>query len=148
MRLENAAEEVESPLADTRELFIVRRDKDDAGDCGSGAPWTVDFSPMFRWLVESRIDHQRDVSVCAAAVHHVVSDVLVEICLRVRDRFGCERVGLTGGVFQNRILTRLTRYQLESHGVEVWTHSLVPANDGGLALGQAVLARKYLATTK
>jgi len=52
---------------------------------------------------------------------------------------------LSGGVFQNRLLSRLTINALEREGFEVFTHSLVPTNDGGISLGQAVIALSTLA---
>jgi hydrogenase maturation protein HypF len=51
-----------------------------------------------------------------------------------------DTIVLTGGVFQNQLLSRLTRERLESRGFKVWTHARVPANDGGLSLGQALIA--------
>ena len=60
--------------------------------------------------------------------------------MRIRSSKGLTAVGLTGGVFQNALLTTVTRRALEAEGFEVLTHRLVPANDGGLSLGQAVIA--------
>ena len=58
----------------------------------------------------------------------------------VRKENGLNRVVLSGGCFQNAmLLTGLIR-ALEGHGFEVFSHELVPTNDGGIALGQAVIA--------
>ncbi len=65
---------------------------------------------------------------------------MVEQAVAVRSRTGLETVALSGGVFQNALLTRWGRQALTEHGFVVLTHRLVPPNDGGIALGQAVVA--------
>ena len=53
---------------------------------------------------------------------------------------GLDTVVLSGGVFQNRLLMRQVRRSLHAAGLCVWTNRSVPANDGGLSLGQAAIA--------
>jgi hydrogenase maturation protein HypF len=66
--------------------------------------------------------------------------MLIEACRSVRDRSGIGTVALSGGCFQNRFLLERLKSGLQETGFEVLHHSLIPCNDGGLALGQAVSA--------
>jgi hydrogenase maturation protein HypF len=58
----------------------------------------------------------------------------------VRQEYAVSRVVLSGGVFQNRLFSEAVTTLLENDGFAVFTHRLVPPNDGGLALGQALVA--------
>jgi hydrogenase maturation protein HypF len=62
------------------------------------------------------------------------------VCVRARDETGLNEVALSGGVFQNVTLLERTLPLLREAGFTVHTHRLVPPNDGGLSLGQAVIA--------
>ena len=63
-----------------------------------------------------------------------------DVCGRIRAELGVDRVVLSGGVFQNRLLAEGLHALLTARGFRVFTHRLVPPNDGGLALGQAMVA--------
>ncbi len=76
-----------------------------------------------------------------ARFHQTLAIATVEICLRAREETGIGIVGLTGGVFQNALLTQLVRSALSTNGFRVLTHHRVPPNDAGLALGQVAIAR-------
>ncbi|HEY6006723.1 MAG TPA: carbamoyltransferase HypF [Geobacteraceae bacterium] len=75
----------------------------------------------------------------ARRFHNSVARGALEVCLALRPQAG-NRVVLSGGVFQNRLLTEGLAGLLEGEGFEVFVHRLVPPNDGGIALGQAVIA--------
>jgi hydrogenase maturation protein HypF len=81
-----------------------------------------------------------DRAVVAARFHYGVADATVAACRALRDRYGHGTVALSGGVFQNVLLTTAVVHQLRHAGFAVLTHSRVPCNDGGISLGQAVVA--------
>ena len=64
--------------------------------------------------------------------------------MKIRELSGCNKAALSGGSFQNRLLLELTDHMLLEQGFEVLKHQLLPPNDGGIALGQAVYAMAYL----
>ncbi|HKH98104.1 MAG TPA: carbamoyltransferase HypF [Candidatus Sulfotelmatobacter sp.] len=76
------------------------------------------------------------VPVIAARFHNALTGWILEVAASA----GLKQVVLSGGVFQNRYLTERAAALLESRGFVVYTHQRVPPNDGGIALGQAVLA--------
>jgi hydrogenase maturation protein HypF len=80
------------------------------------------------------------VEAVAAAFHVTLVEMFAGAAERVRERTGLGTVALSGGVFQNRLFLRLMRDRLRVGGFRVLTHQQVPANDGGLSLGQAVVA--------
>jgi hydrogenase maturation protein HypF len=72
--------------------------------------------------------------------HHTLAEITAQMCKFIARDTGIKRVVLSGGVFQNRLLLKLAVASLKREGFEVLTHRLVPANDGGISLGQAVVA--------
>jgi hydrogenase maturation protein HypF len=81
-----------------------------------------------------------DQSVIAARFHQSLVEVILEICSKLRNERQLNRVVLSGGVWQNIVLLERSVENLESAGFEVLWHRSVPANDGGLAFGQAIIA--------
>ena len=78
--------------------------------------------------------------VISARFHNGMAALVEAGCLLIRDRHGLDTVALSGGVFQNLVLLERVVSILEAHGFRVLTHSRVPCNDGGISLGQAVVA--------
>lgn len=79
-------------------------------------------------------------AVVAARFHNALAQIIVDVCGALRARRGLSLVALSGGVFQNLLLLERTVNALETAGFRVLTHSRVPANDGGISFGQAVIA--------
>ena len=98
-----------------------------------------DPRPLIRALVELRAQGVAAAEL-AGRFHATLAELVRQVCLVVRARRGLTIVALSGGVFQNALLTTLVRDRLQRAGFTVLSHSLVPPNDGGLALGQAVIA--------
>jgi len=74
----------------------------------------------------------------------MLASAIVELCERIRKSDGLDHVCLSGGTFQNLFLLERTIVELRRRGFAVFQHAVVPANDGGIALGQAVIASEQL----
>ncbi|MBN2472434.1 MAG: carbamoyltransferase HypF, partial [Anaerolineae bacterium] len=86
------------------------------------------------------VQARRTTAEIAAALHVTLAAMFASAAEQVRAQTGLDTVALSGGVFQNRLFLRLMREALRARGFTVLTHQQVPANDGGLCLGQAVVA--------
>jgi hydrogenase maturation protein HypF len=75
-----------------------------------------------------------------ACFHKTLAQMSVDVCKLARKKTDLNEVALSGGVWQNRILLDLVHDGLENDGFVVYFHKQTPANDGGLALGQAMVA--------
>jgi hydrogenase maturation protein HypF len=82
----------------------------------------------------------RPTAEMAAAFHHGLAAAVVQLARRLGGEHGLATAALSGGVFQNRRLFEGVCQGLTAGGWRVLTHREVPANDGGIALGQAVVA--------
>jgi hydrogenase maturation protein HypF len=82
-------------------------------------------------------------AIIAARFHNTIAQMILEVCQGISAKTSIKKVALSGGVFQNRLLLRIAIALLESKGFEVYTHRQVPCNDGGISLGQVVIANFY-----
>jgi hydrogenase maturation protein HypF len=83
-------------------------------------------------------------NVIASRFHNTMAMVIAEVCRRLRESEHLDRVCLSGGTFQNIYLLERAVALLRKLGIEVFLHSVVPPNDGGISLGQAVIANEIL----
>jgi hydrogenase maturation protein HypF len=104
---------------------------------------TVDFTQMFRTLVRDSADG-RERAEMARTVHNTLAVATLAVCDDIRKKNGMDRVVLSGGVFQNKLLTEGVLSLLMEHGFQVFIQRLAPPNDGGLALGQAIIAGRSI----
>ena len=86
------------------------------------------------------LTHGTAPAIIAARFQHGIVRLIEDGCATIRDRHGVETVALSGGVFQNLTVLGGAVTRLEARGFRVLTHSRVPCNDGGISLGQAVVA--------
>jgi hydrogenase maturation protein HypF len=116
---------------------------------GDAAPYDYDWqagdeikimtAPIIRGVAGDAASG-KDISEISARFHRTLILLFADLCDKVRDQTSIDRVVMSGGVFQNATLLEGLLSALEEKGLKVYTHSLVPTNDGGICLGQAVIA--------
>jgi len=110
----------ENPITDSsNEGFIIPTDK------------------LVGFIIKEKLNGEAKEKL-AYIFHATLAKYVAMACEIVRDKTGENRVALTGGCYQNTLLLRLSRKELEEKGFEVYIHSLIPPNDGGLSIGQAI----------
>jgi len=105
----------------------------------TGDPMVIDPAEIIRGVVHD-LSSGTPPSRVSARFHRTAADLIVQTCNRIRTHENIDRVVLSGGVFQNILLLSLACDGLSRSGFEVILHQRVPANDGGISLGQAVIA--------
>jgi hydrogenase maturation protein HypF len=149
MALEFAAEEI---ISDAYPIRLVEADAESASIAASfdfaqdvsprhriTPPLVLDWQPLLESIL-SDLRHGAPQGIIAARFHNA----LVEAIVAVAQVVGQPRVALTGGCFQNRLLTERAADRLERVGFEVLLHRQVPPNDGGISLGQVAVAAARL----
>ena len=129
-----AAIELEA-LADPAEMGVYPLDLLPDGN--------IDPAPLWGAILS---DLRQGVSIpsMSARFHNSLANLVVQVCQVLRQQSGVKQVALSGGVWQNMFLLNASCNALEKAGFQVLLHRQTPANDGGLALGQAVVAASRL----
>ena len=108
-----------------------------------GAPMEMDWGPMVLAMLTERARQESTASM-ARRFHNTLAEMIAGVVRELARQVGELPVLLSGGCFQNRLLTELTVRRLQADGVRVYWHQRVPPNDGGIALGQLMAAAREL----
>jgi hydrogenase maturation protein HypF len=106
---------------------------------GEQNPLAIDPTPMLLAIVTD-IQKQVPISAIAARFHNSLALMALEVCLLLREKFNISTIALSGGVWQNLTLLKKTIDHLEANQFQVLIHRQVPTNDGGISVGQAIIA--------
>ncbi len=134
-RLEALAETAEADIGGAYPLTLL--------GSGPAGLQILEPAPLWRALFIDLAAGVRPATV-ARRFHDGLSQALVTTCVTLARAQGTSTVALSGGCFQNRLLFETTARALREAGLDVLSHRLVPANDGGLSLGQAAIAAARL----
>jgi len=114
-------------------------------DCGDH--FEIGYSDLMHQLLRDALD-ALPPGIISRKFHDGLADVFVRTAIAIRERFHLDRVCLSGGTFQNAWLAARMENLLRDQQFLVFTHAKVPCGDGGLSLGQAVVAAATLETTR
>lgn len=99
------------------------------------APLIIDWAPLIESIL-GELEQSCPIGEIAALFHNTLSEIMVSVARRI----GEEKVVLTGGCFQNKVLTERAMMRLSAEGFQPYRHQQIPSNDGGLAVGQILAA--------
>ncbi|MCP4682593.1 MAG: carbamoyltransferase HypF, partial [Desulfobacterales bacterium] len=97
------------------------------------------LEPLIHGVVKD-VEQGTQPAVIGGKFHSTLIHLFSDLCELIRKENGLDRVVLSGGVFQNSLLLSGLAHRLEKKSFQVFTHKLVPTNDGGISLGQALVA--------
>ena len=107
--------------------------------CKEGDEFIIDPQEIFIDIITD-LKEGIDKKVMAAKFHNTVAEFTLNLCGKIKKSTGINKIALSGGVFQNRYLTERIISLLEKDDFQVYIQRKVPPNDGGISLGQAVVA--------
>ncbi|MDD5748342.1 MAG: carbamoyltransferase HypF [Actinomycetota bacterium] len=107
----------------------------------SSLPWVIDTGPVFLEMLDD-VHKRVSPDEISGKFHRTMALIIVETVKGLASMTGINRVALSGGVFQNIFLTEIVVSELEEADLECFLHRRVPANDGGVSLGQAMVASR------
>jgi len=122
--------------------MAISRETDRYYDCewqGEEGSYQVLVDPIVRGVVED-VEKGLQVSEISSKFHMTLIRIFSDLCALLREETRLDRVVLSGGVFQNAVLLEGMKKALQQKDFHVFTHCLVPTNDGGISLGQALVA--------
>jgi hydrogenase maturation protein HypF len=125
-------------LADMNALDIYRFEFNTAS-----RPYTLGVRGIFQGILAD-MEQGIQVSKIAGRFHRTIAEMIIIVLKRLYDDTGLNRVSLSGGVFQNKLLFLLLRQRMVEQGFEVLYHRRVPTNDGGISLGQVYIASEVI----
>jgi hydrogenase maturation protein HypF len=100
----------------------------------------VDYRPLIKDIVNILVESNYDIGVLSRRFHSTIVDIVKNMCVKLRDKYNINCVVLSGGVFMNEYLLLNSILELRKLDFQVAYHRLVPANDGGISLGQIMIA--------
>lgn len=101
----------------------------------------ISFKDTFYEIIKDIISGKSQ-NIISTKFHNTIISTIIEISIKLKKSTGIRKVVLSGGSFQNRYLLRNAENQLKKKGFDVYSPLIIPANDGGIALGQLAIAAK------
>ena len=118
------------------ELTINKKKENAASDTRR---MILDTEDLVRWII-CRKTKGEEISYLAYVFHEMLAEMITMACTQIREAENVNAAALSGGVFQNTLLLGMCKKKLESEGFQVFIHHMIPPNDGGISIGQALYA--------